>query len=420
MVVCLMPLLEPASASDLQIEIEKVETPRIPLGTLGFQADPGSENEAKAIRDILMTDLRRSLAFNMIDLQGTIPGPELTPDFIQKTSGGKAEIILSGRLKIEKEQIHLDVALYSAKTGKWIWGRKFSGSVREMRAISHRASDKIVYQMTGEAGIAETEIAYVSDQGGSKEVYLMDYDGYNARLVTLNRTINLFPRWSPDGNKIAYTSYIDKNPDIWIYDLSTARRWKMATGGLRISATFFPDGKKVLFAGSVDGMTQLFTAGEDGKNIKRLTFSGGNDLSPSFSPSGRDLVFNSDRGGTPQLYLMNSDGTNLRRLTFQGEYNTTPSWSPKGDWIAYTCRDDGRLHVCLISPDGQKMKNLSPGNLFDDESPVWAPDGRHLTFSSNREGKQDVYMMTSEGTEVEKLTTRGGNNINPAWSPVRY
>ena len=413
-------LLVPAGAAEVHINIERTESPRIAMGILGFQSDGGGETDTKGARDVLSADLRRSMAFNLADLPGIVSAPDMAPVVIQKAAEGKTEIILSGRVKVEKEQIRLDVTLYNGKSGKSIWERQFTGLLKDFRRVSHAASDKIVYQITGEAGISQTEIAYVSDEGGSKEVYRMDYDGYNPRLLTLNRTINLFPRWSPDGHKISYTSFIDKNPDIWIYDVTTARRWKMATGGLRISATWFPDGKKVLFAGSVEGMTQLFTAREDGTNIQRLSFSGGNDLSPSFSPAGREVVFNSDRGGGPQLYLMNGDGTNVRRLTFEGDYNTTPSWSPTGDWIAYTCRVDGRLRICLISPDGQKKKSLSPPSNYDDESPVWAPDGRHLAFSSNREGKQDIYMMTSEGTEVEKLTARGGNHINPAWSPVRY
>jgi TolB protein len=418
MVSLLIAAASPARSAEVHIDIERLESSRTPLGVLGFETEPGAENEVKSVRDILMMDLKRSLAFQLTDLSQYPSSKNLAPEDVKKIAGDRIEIILTGKVKKEGDQFKLNAALYNGKTGKWMWERVFGGSKSGLRMISHRTSDKIVYQLTGEEGIAQTEIAYVSDTGGTKEIYRMDYDGYNPRLLTLNHTINLFPRWSPDGTRISYTSYIDRNPDIWIMDITTARRWKVASGGLKLSPVWYPDGRRILFAASVEGQTQLFTGMEDGKNIQRLTFSIANDLSPSFSPKGDQVVFNSDRGGAPQLYLMNNDGTNVRRLTFEGEYNTTPSWSPKGDWIAYTCRTDNRLQICLISPDGQKKVNLS-SNRYEDESPAWAPDGRHLVFSSNRDGKANIYMMTSEGTEIEKLTQTGGSFIDPAWSPVR-
>ncbi|MBI1823389.1 MAG: Tol-Pal system beta propeller repeat protein TolB [Nitrospirae bacterium] len=397
-----------------------MESPRTPLGVLGFQAESSLEQELQTLREVLIADLKRSLAFQLTDLSHMPLPLALNPDEVKKIAGERQEIILSGKVKKEGERIKMDLSLFNGKTGKWIWETVFAGSIKDLRPISHRASDKIVLQLTGEPGIAESEIAFVSDSKGSKEIYRMDYDGFNARLMTLNHTINLFPRWSPDGKKISYTSYIDRNPDIWIMDVTTSKRWKVTSGGLNLSAVWFPDGKRIVFARSLDGQTQLFTSTEEGKNVQRLTFSQGNDLSPSFSPTGAEIVFNSDRGGSPQIYIMNQDGSNVRRLTFEGDYNTTPSWSPKGDWIAYTCRADGKLHVCLISADGQRKMNLSSILNVDDECPVWSPDGRHLTFSSNRDGRQSLYMMTSEGTEIEKITQSSGNFINPAWSPVRH
>ncbi|MFI5303147.1 MAG: Tol-Pal system beta propeller repeat protein TolB [Nitrospiria bacterium] len=407
-------------ASEVHIDIQRMESPRTPLGVLGFEYGGGNEQDLKFLREILTADLKRSLAFQLSDLADTPASRNLDPAEIKRLAGERQEIILGGKIKKDGEIIKMDLSLYNGKTGKWMWETVFTGSSNDPRPISHKASDKIVYQLTGELGISQTEIAFVSDSKGSKEIYRMDYDGYNPRLVTLNHTINLFPRWNPDGRKISYTSYIDQNPDIWIMDITNSKRWKVTSGGLKLSPAWFPDGKRIVFAGSVEGQTQLFTSTEEGKNIERLTFSLGNDLSPSFSPTGAEIVFNSDRGGAPQLYIMNNDGSNVRRLTFDGDYNTTPAWSPKGDFIAYTCRSEGRLHICLITPDGQKKVNLSANPSVDDDSPSWGPDGRHLIFSSNREGKHNIYMMTTEGTEIERISQGGGNSINPAWSPIRH
>ena len=77
--------------------------------------------------------------------------------------------------------------------------------------VARRLADAFVEAFTGAMGVSATEIAFVSDRGGAKEIYVMNADGSAQRAATANRTINNFPGWSPDGDAIVYTSYRFQN-----------------------------------------------------------------------------------------------------------------------------------------------------------------------------------------------------------------
>ncbi|HEX9759026.1 MAG TPA: Tol-Pal system beta propeller repeat protein TolB [Nitrospiria bacterium] len=412
--------VEPVIGAEVFMGITKSESEKIPFGILGFEVQESLRLEGTTARGILEADLRRSHFFRVIDLPGMRFQGEQNrahEDLVREIRGVGADAFVWARLGLNGEDVVLEAHVYDAFKGKVVLSKRYSGQRKFFRAVVHRLSDDIVYHYTGEKGFAQTTIAYVSNLSGVKEVFLIDYDGYNPRRITGDQSIVLSPRWSPDGKWITYTSFRDGNPDLFVIDLVTSRRWKMAGfPGLNISPAWNPSGSFLAFASSKDGNTELYLLNREGKNLKRITFNSSTDLSPTWSPSGNAMVFTSDRGGSPQLYLMNADGSNVHRLTFTGSYNSSPSWSPSGEWIAYTCRVDRFFHICLISPDGLKEVQITEG-AWDDENPSWAPDGRHLVFGSNREGPFNLYFMGAKGTDLERLTFNGADNMNPAWSP---
>jgi TolB protein len=298
--------------------------------------------------------------------------------------------------------------------------KRYVGSKTLLRQMTHRLADELVARYTGEPGIARTRIAYVAEQKGARELYVMDYDGHAARQVTTDGFLNLTPQWSPDRKFLVFTSYQSRTrQNIELVDLSTGKRSPLVSlAGLNITPMLSPDGTKLAFATSQDGNSEIYTMDMQTKALQRLTVHSAGDLSPSWAPTGKDLAFTSDRGGGPQIYLMSADGSNVRRLTFDGDYNAAPAWSPRGNWIAYVCRSEQRQYkICLISPDGQKRAQLTAGQGIDD-SPSWSPDGRHLVFSSTSGGKTHLYMVNSDGKEMEQLTASGLHNSMPAWSPA--
>src|SRR5262249_28130410 len=160
--------------------------------------------------------------------------------------------------------------------------------------------------------------AFISERTpGVKELYVMDYDGGNLRALTNYKSIVLTPAWSPDGEKIAFTSYRRGSPDIEILSRVDGRPYTFdRADGTTITPAWSPDGSKIAFASSRDGSdTEIYVSDWNGKNLRRLTVNKAPDASPVWNPkTGRDIIFSSGRNGSPQLYMMDADGTNVRRL----------------------------------------------------------------------------------------------------------
>lgn len=409
---------------DVFLEATRPDFQKIPIGVLWFMDGGAKERPGEQVADVLKADLRRSLVFAVTDAAGLgvksdgMAQPE--PTLLKQVSDKGVTVLTWGKVATREADLVVDGYLYDSATNEGMLGKRYVGASTVLRLMAHRFADELVYRYTGEQGIARTKIAFVSEQGGSRELYIMDYDGYGPRQVTADGFINLMPRWSPDRRSLIFTSYRTRSrQDIHVLELATGKRTSLvSTEGLNITPAPSPDGNLLAFASSREGNSELYILNMQTKALQRLTFDPSGDLSPTWAPSGRELAFVSDRRGGPQIYLMGVDGSNVRRLTYEGDYNAAPAWSPRGDWIAYVCRTAERQYkLCLISPDGQKRVQITTGTGVDD-SPAWSPDGRHLVFSSTAEGRSHIYMINRDGRDIERLTSGGTHHSSPAWSPT--
>lgn len=332
-----------------------------------------------------------------------------------------ADALVEGEIERDPAGFSIAFRVWDASRCRRLLRRRYQQSGRDLERAARRLADDVVEAFIGLRGVSSTEIAFVSDRGGNKEIYVMNADGSNARAATANRSINNFPSWSPDGEGIIYTSYRQQNrPLIFLSSRGKARPGRLLSRlGVERSlyrAVFSPDPNRMALVMSTGEAADLFTVAPDGGRLKRLTRSRAIDISPSFSPDGERLSFVSDRTGSPQIYLMNADGTNIRRLTFDGSYNTNPKWSPDGLWIAYETRVGGQFDIWLIDPDGTVNVPLVT-NPRSDEAPSWSPNSRKLIFSSTRRGRADLYVIDRDGSSLRRLTSSAGNNTSPDWGP---
>jgi len=411
-----------SGAADVYLEATRPDFQKVPVGVLGFQDGALPSHPGKEAANVLSADLRRSQVFTVADaakLGIPLTGPS-APDKqkLKQAVEAGVKVLVWGTIGTRDPDYLLDRFVYDGSNDDIGSAKRYVGSTALLRQITHRLADELVARYTGEPGIARTRIAYVSEQKGARELYVMDYDGHAPRQLTSDGFLNLTPQWSPDRKFLVFTSYQSRTrQNIEIVDLSTGKRSPMVSlAGLNITPALSPDGTKLAFATSQDGNSEIYTMDMQTKALQRLTVHSAGDLSPSWSPTGKELAFTSDRGGGPQIYLMSADGSNVRRLTFDGDYNAAPAWSPRGNWIAYVCRSEQRHYkICLISPDGQKRSQVTSGPGIDD-SPSWSPDGRHLAFSATSGGKTQLYMVNSDGKEMEPLTSIGTHNSMPAWS----
>ena len=390
-------------------------------------ADPGGDaGRAERFREALEEALAYSALFDLIEPKAFL-GPVATTTFDERLACGdwsqiRADALVQGELRSEPQRLVAEYRVVDVARGcRSLRRHRYRGGAAELTTIARRVADDIVAAFTGKPGVASTEISFVSDRGGNREIYVVDALGGNLRAVTSSGSINQFPSWHPNGDEIVHTSYRDGGrPHIFVLarvgrsgrilrDLDPAQS--------HYRAVFDPQGKRLaVVATTPDGASEIFTADRNGRGLRRLTHDRSIDVSPTWSPDGKEIAFVSDRSGSPQIYVMDRDGARARRITFNGGYNTSPAWSPDGRWIAYEARVGGQFDIWLVDPEGGTNVPLV-SHPRSDEGPSWAPDGRMIVFSSSRQGSHDLYRVDVSGQNLRQLTRGKGDDKSPAWGP---
>ncbi len=408
------------SRARVYIDIEAPELQPLPIALAQFRGVGGSPPALdREIWDILANDLTISGFFEIIP-RNEFPNETdaLTdPPNYARWSASRAEALVIGGYSSQGDQLAIEFRLFDLVEKAFLMGKKYEGSTKSLRDIVHRIGNEITYWITGEKGIFDTKIAFISTVSGNKEIYAIDFDGHNVRQITNNGSLNLSPAWSPDGRLVAFTSYIKRNPDLYLFDLTRSIQIRLsANPGLNAAPAWSPDGSRMALMMRNDGNSEIFIINRDGTNPKRVTKSWSSEASPTWSPTGRKIAFVSDRAGSPQIYTMDLSGKDVKRLTFFGSYNACPSWSPKGDKIAYCGRSNGRFDILTVNPDGTGLRRLTEDS-GNNESPTWSPDGRYIAFSSSRDGRSRIYVMNANGANQRRLTSTKGKESSPTWSP---
>ncbi|MBW1996161.1 MAG: Tol-Pal system beta propeller repeat protein TolB, partial [Deltaproteobacteria bacterium] len=326
-----------------------------------------------------------------------------------------AEMLIIGRVSIQDTIITMELRLYDTFKERMIVGKRYKGWLGDQRKIIHRFCSEVIYVLTGDRGVFNSKIAFVTKKKASKEIVICEFDGHNPKYFTNNKKINLTPAWSSDGKWIAYTSYLRGRPDLYIRHVKDKHGTVVSKKGINTTPAWVPGKFSLAATLSFSGDPEIYLLTGSGKIIKRLTRSYGIDVSPSWSPDGKKFAFVSNRSGSPQIYIKDMESGRVERLTYEGNYNTSPSWSPKGDRIAYSGMNNGNFDIFVIDVNTGALLQLT-ANQRDNESPSWSPDGSLITFSTTREGPSRIYVMTAIGTDQRRLLAMEGEQTNPDWS----
>lgn len=417
------PAQEPAAPTppdQVTLEIRHGQRPKIKLAVPSFRAlalPPEAGGPAREGEEVVRGDLDASgyfevqgpAAFTSLRLTGNV-----AEDAAVYRSVGN-EILVLGDEKVEEGKLVFEGRVIDLATGQAILAKRYRGPYSTARRIGHSFADEVIRYLTGRPGIGLSSIAFTSDRSGSKEIWVMDYDGANPRRVTGHRSTSMSPAWSPDGAAVAYMSFFGGSPGIYLAEIASGHKRPIVTSGsLNSSPSFSPDGNRIAFARSVEGNVEIFSAEVAGGTLRRLTVSGAIDTNPAWSPKGGTIAFTSSRSGNPNIYLMDSEGSNQRRLTAEGEYNDGAAWSPDGDLVTYASRRAGRFEIAVTNVVTQETRVLT-GGPGQSESPTFSPDGRKIAFSSTRNGRRQIFVMDLDGGNVRPLTSEGNNDL-PDWS----
>jgi TolB protein len=414
-----MALLAFAGGARAQLSIEIIGggAQQIPITVLPFGQE---ERFTQRVSQVVSADLTRSGMFKL-GSQGSVrpfPSEASEVDYRYWRNEGTQTLVI-GRViertdgKLEVRFRMLDVAKQSQ-----VLGFAFIVSVTQLRVTAHKIADIIYEKLTGEVGVFATKICYVVKSGETFELQVADADGFNPQVVHRYKEPIISPQWSADGSRIAYVSFEQKKPIVYVLNVFDGTRRVLASfEGSNSAPAWSPDGKRLAVTLTKDGSSQIYLIDADGGGLSRITYSQSIDTEPNFSPDGRYLMFTSDRAGTPQIYRMAVDGSgDPERMTFEGTYNVTPRHSPDGKSFVFIHRSEGRFNVALQDIATRQVQLLTTGSF--DQSPTFAPNGKMILYASQLKGRGILAAVSSDGRIKQRITAQAGDIREPAWGPL--
>lgn len=398
--------------AQLSIEITGAGASRFPV------IIPIFENEGQlpnSVTDVVRADLDRSGLFSLVDL-GPLALPESAMPDLPAMRGRGADAVLTGSvIPLGGGRYDVRFRLFDTQKQLELGAMAMPMMASQNRLIGHRIADFVYEKLTGQPGYFSTRIAYVIKSGPNFELQVADADGMNAATALRSREPIISPAWSPDGQRLAYVSFEQKKPIIYVHTLATGQRRVVANfKGSNSAPTWSPDGNQLAVVLTKDGQSQLYVLNADGSGVRRLASSSGIDTEP-FWGNDSNIYFTSDRGGSPQIYRISAGGGSAQRVTFDGSYNVTPRLSADGTLLAFITRNAGRFQVAV-----QDLATRQTTILTDsarDESPSFAPNGRMILYATESGGRGVLSAVSSDGRVKQRLTVQAADVREPAWGP---
>lgn len=412
---------DPARAI-LTIEITQGTDAGLPIAVVPF-AWNGPGQPPEAIADIVANDLVRSGRFVSLPREKFVSRPARKEDVVFKEWRViEAEALVIGTIApAGGGRYDVQFRLFDVFKQAQLVELRYTVDRTLLRTVAHQIADVIYEQLTGEPGAFNTRIAYVTreESGQNRHLYhlqIADSDGHNFRTIVRSAEPLLSPAWSPDARRIAYVSFEDKRPKIYVQNLADGRRQMIAEfQGINGAPAWSPDGKRLALVLSRSGDPEIYTLELASGRLRRLTNDPAIDTEPAWSPDGAHLVFTSDRSGRPQIYRMSADGGNVERLTFEGEYNSRASYSPDGDMLTLVSANQGRFQIATLRLDSGALQVLTDTRL--DESPTFAPNGRIILYATQVRGRGVLASVSADGRVRQLYRLEQGDVREPAWSP---
>ena len=411
------------------IDVNRARSEPIPIALPDFT---GTDSLGRDIVSVISNDLARSGLFRLVN-PGALAGSAATgagvPNF-QNWKVAGAQALVTGRVEGSGGSVRVEFRLWDVLPQAQIQGTAYTTTQANWRRIAHIIADVIYERLLGEKGYFDTRVVYIAASGPrdrrSKRLAIMDQDGENHRFLTDGSWLALTPRFHPTRDEIAFMSYANNRPRVYLFNLSSGRQSVLGEfNGMTFAPRFHPNGGSVVMSVASANGSDIVSVGLGGGGGRQLTNSGSIDVSPCYSPDGSQICFASDRGGDQQIYVMDAGGGGARRISFGSGRYATPVWSPRGDLIAFTRYggEGGNFSIGVMRPDGSGERILAES--WQVEGPTFAPNGRVIMYWSEsrsrdtRGGGFSSRLMSVDITGFnERVVNTPTDASDPAWSPL--
>lgn len=402
--------------AQMNIEITGVGQSLYPIAVMRFKDE---QKLPISITEIIRQDLARSGYFKNTENGNAVESDEGTSNYKSWAARGADALVVGSVVQSGGSQFEIQYKLFDIRKSESLGGLKLNSSGDNLRAVAHKIADDIILKLLGERGVFSTRLSYVIKEGKRYRLVISDADGQNIRNAMNSAEPIISPSWSPDGKKVAYVSFEDRKPVIYVHELATGRRIALSNQkGNNSAPAWSPDGRKLAISLSKDGNTQIYSINSDGTGLQRLTRGNTIDTEPQYSADGRYIYFTSDRGGNPQIYRMSAEGEQaegVRRVTYKQGFVTSPRTSPDGKYLAYIANIGGSYRLYILNLATGDAQALTDGT--SDESPSFAANGRYVLYSTKVNGKRVLAAVSVDGNSKQVLSIPGSDVRQPSWGP---
>lgn len=390
----------------------------VPFGWQGGSVLPEDMSQ------IIGNDLRNSGYFEPIPRQNMISLPTQASEVIYRDwKALGAQYVLVGNIVPNGGRLQVQYALFNVNTEQQVMTGNVGGGTDQLRDMAHHIADQSFEKLTGVKGAFSTRLLYVTAErmGANNTRYTLqrsDYDGARAVTLLQSREPILSPSFAPDGRRIAYVSFEQRRPRIFVQHIDTGRREQITNfEGLNGAPAWSPDGNRLAFVLSRDGNPEIYVMDMGSRQTRRVTNHYAIDTEPFWGKDGQTLYFTSDRAGKPQIYKTNINSGAVERVTFVGNYNANPKLSADEKTLVMIHRQDGFTVFKVAAQDLEtnRLRILSDTSL--DESPTVAPNGTMLIYATRQQGRGVLMLASTNGRVRLPLPTAQGEVREPSWSP---
>ena len=374
--------------------------------------------------EIIGNDLRNSGYFEPMPRQNMISLPTQAAEVVYRDwKALGTQYVLTGSLVPGGAGLQVQYALFNVTTEQQVLSGNVGGSTAQLRDMAHYIADQAFEKLTGTKGAFSTKLLFVTAERFSVNntrytLQRSDYDGARAVTLLQSREPIVSPSFAPDGRRIAYVSFEQQRPRIFVQNIDTGRREQITNfEGLNGAPAWSPDGSRLAFVLSRDGNPEIYVMDMASRQVRRVTDNAAIDTEPFWGKDGQTIYFTSDRGGKPQIYKTRIGSGGAERVTFEGNYNANPKLSADERTLVMVHRQEGYTVFQVAAQDLQRgsLRVLSQTSL--DESPTVAPNGTMLIYATRQQGRGVLMLVSTNGRVRLPLPAAQGEIREPSWSP---
>ncbi len=312
--------------------------------------------------------------------------------------------------------------------GLWVarpWESGENATPRSAKRLTFSAGP----EYSGNLSPDSTFVAYSHTKHGTMDLFMQPLEGGRVLRLTEAPGDELLPRWSRDGDAIAYVAGNGTECDIYRTSPTGGTPIKLVETGIPYLQSFWqaifalgsmawsPGDESLIFSRRLDtGEVAVFEVDLDSNEQKQITFppAGAQDLSASWSFDGEQIVFARVQNGVSGLWVVPAEGGEPRAIVVDEFNHREPAFLPGGQRVVFTSNRSGPLNIWEVSLSSGRLSQLTFGGGADQWSSV-STDG--LIVYTHHSHQTDLYTVSLEGVEPKRLTSWTQDNFVGRYSP---